>query len=217
MPRLHAIDTEAVFGTLHEPDRPSGEAMALIHGAGGNGRYPLLVRLAESFCADGAWVLRCDLPSTRRGHVGPTTAEIEAVDRESMLAALSLLRPRSNHLLLSGHSYGARQSTLLAARAPECCDVLMLMSYSLFHPDHPDVPRSTHFPGLRVPALFVHGDSDPYGGIDDIRQALALIPAPSGVVVITEAGHDLRRGEADLFPAIRKGLDALRAPRTSAM
>ena len=52
----------SVRGFLHRPQRPSGHAIALTHGAGSNCQAPLLVAVAGEFAEAGFTVLRCDLP-----------------------------------------------------------------------------------------------------------------------------------------------------------
>jgi len=42
-----------------------------------------------------------------------------------------------------------------------------------------------------VPTVFTHGTSDPFGTIDEIRSAAALIAGPTEVVEVTGARHDL--------------------------
>jgi len=39
--------------------------------------------------------------------------------------------------------------------------------------------------------LFVHGTRDPFGSIEEIEQALALIPAKTALLPVEGAGHDL--------------------------
>jgi predicted alpha/beta-hydrolase family hydrolase len=52
--------------------------------------------------------------------------------------------------------------------------------------------RSTeHLPLIKVPTVFTHGTADPFGSIDELRAAAALIPAPSEIVEVTGARHDL--------------------------
>ena len=51
-----------VRGWLHHPHDPRGDGVILTHGAGSNCAAPLLIALAETFCAHGYTVLRCDLP-----------------------------------------------------------------------------------------------------------------------------------------------------------
>ena len=38
---------------------------------------------------------------------------------------------------------------------------------------------------------FTHGTADPFGSIDELRAAAALIPAPSEIVEVTGARHEL--------------------------
>jgi pimeloyl-ACP methyl ester carboxylesterase len=52
--------------------------------------------------------------------------------------------------------------------------------------------RSTeHRPLIKVPTVFTHSTADPFGSIDELRAAAALIPAPSEIVEVTGARHDL--------------------------
>ena len=46
---------------------------------------------------------------------------------------------------------------------------------------------------LRTPALFVHGTKDPFGSIEELREAIALIPARTDVLPVEGAAHDLKR------------------------
>jgi predicted alpha/beta-hydrolase family hydrolase len=39
--------------------------------------------------------------------------------------------------------------------------------------------------------VFTHGTADPFGSIDELRAAAALIRAPSEIVEVTGARHDL--------------------------
>ena len=54
---------------------------------------------------------------------------------------------------------------------------LLLFSYPLHPPGRPERLRTEHFPRLRVPVLFVQGTADPFGTIDELRAAIALISA----------------------------------------
>src|SRR5262245_45363228 len=76
------VDTEEVFGVLHEPDQPSGVSIALTHGAGSNFEAPLLIRLAQAFAAAGCTVLRYDLPFRRNQKGGRSeehTSELQSL------------------------------------------------------------------------------------------------------------------------------------------
>jgi hypothetical protein len=54
--------------------------------------------------------------------------------------------------------------------------------------------------------LFVHGTTDPFGTIDELRAALALIPAQTRLLPIEGAGHDLRRGRFDFETVVTEFL-----------
>ena len=94
-------------------------------------------------------------------------------------------------IFLGGHSYGGRQSTILCAAEPELVSGLLLLSYPLHPPRKPDQLRTQHLPNLRTPSLFVHGTRDPFGSINEMRDACRLIPAKNELVEISGVGHDL--------------------------
>jgi hypothetical protein len=110
---------------------------------------------------------------------------------------------------LGGHSYGGRQSTMLAAEAPGLGEALLLMSYPLHAPGKPGQPRTAHFPGLQTPALFVHGTKDPFGTIDELTAALPLIPARTDLITVEGAGHDLNRAKFLLASVVIEKLSEL--------
>jgi predicted alpha/beta-hydrolase family hydrolase len=199
MASMIAFEENGVRGFLHRPETVGGPGLVLTHGAGGNCRMPLLVAAAEAFTAAGLTVLRCDLPFRQRRPVGPPSPSGAAADRAGLReAAAALRRTIAGPICLGGQSYGGRQATMLAADEPSAADALLLFSYPLHPPGQPERLRSEHFPRLRVPALFVQGTVDPFGSVDELRAALGLIPAPTRIIAIDRAGHDLRRGRFDL-------------------
>jgi predicted alpha/beta-hydrolase family hydrolase len=97
----------------------------------------------------------------------------------------------SGKVFLGGHSYGGRQSTMLAAEDPDLAAGLLLLSYPLHPPKRPADLRTAHFPRLSTPALFVHGTRDPFGSVDEMRAAVQSIPGPHQILTVERAGHDL--------------------------
>ena len=91
---------------------------------------------------------------------------------------------------------------MLAAEEPATAAALLLLSYPLHPPNKPDSLRTKHFPQLQTRCVFVHGDKDPFGTIDEMQGALALIAAPAKLIPVAGAGHDLKRGRLDWRPAI---------------
>jgi predicted alpha/beta-hydrolase family hydrolase len=97
---------------------------------------------------------------------------------------------------------------MAAAERPDMATALLLLSYPLHPPQRPGQKRTSYFPDLRTPALFVHGTKDPFGSVEELREAVALIPARTDLLVIDRAAHDLKRA-GDLAPEILTRLCAL--------
>jgi predicted alpha/beta-hydrolase family hydrolase len=185
-----------VRGFLHIPGSPNGDGLVLSHGAGSNSRAPLLIALAESFSAAGFTVLCCDLPFRHSRSYGPPRPGDAARDRAGLKNAIAVVKKMiSGSVLLGGHSYGGRQSSMLCAElsqgAPDLVAALLLLSYPLHPPRKPEQQRTQHLPSLRTPTLFVHGTRDPFGSIAEVGQALKMIPAKTKLLPVEGAGHDL--------------------------
>jgi uncharacterized protein len=200
----------SVRGFLHKPASPATAGLVLTHGAGGNCEAPLLVALATAFCRVGLLVLRCDLPFRQRKRFGPPSPATAAENRAGFSAAVSAVRELGpEQVLLSGHSYGGRQASVLAAEQPELAEQLLLFSYPLHPPGKPNQLRTDHFSKLTVPTTFVHGTQDPFGSIEEMRAALRLIPTKTELVSIEGAGHDLARGKFDIERLVVAGFQGL--------
>ena len=77
------------------------------------------------------------------------------------------------------------------AEQPKLADGLLLLSYPLHPPGHPEKPRTQHLPKIDVQVMFVSGTRDPFGTIDEIEGARKLIPAKTLLLPVDGAGHDL--------------------------
>ena len=182
----------AVRGFLHEPTQANGNGLVLTHGAGANCQSKLLIALADAFADAGYLVLRCDLPFRQSRPHGPPFPAMAARDREGLRRAVDILRAKtSGRIFLGGHSYGGRQGSMLAAEQPQLVAGLLLLSYPLHPPRKFTELRTAHFAQLKTPSLFVHGGRDPFGSHDEMKVALALIPAQTMLLEIEGAGHEL--------------------------
>ena len=183
-----------VHGIFHRPDLPNGDTIVLTHGAGANCRAPLLAALASAFADAGFAVLRYDLPFRQQRPSGPPFPAAAARDREGVAQAIqSAAEFATGRIFAGGHSYGGRQTAMAAAGNPKLAAALLLLSYPLHPPKKPDQKRTSFFPDLQIPALFVHGTSDPFGSLEELREAMALIPARTDLLPVEGAGHDLKR------------------------
>jgi predicted alpha/beta-hydrolase family hydrolase len=192
----------AVRGFLHSPANPNGNALILTHGAGSNCNAPLLVAISAAFAGHGYVVLRCDLPFRQERRTGPPFPGNAERDRSGLRNAVAVMRKSiAGRIFLGGHSYGGRQATMLCASEPELVPGLLLLSYPLHPPRKPEQRRIQHLPNLRTPSLFVHGTRDPFGSVEEMNEALQLIPAKTELMRIEGGGHDLGfKGKAQSAP-----------------
>jgi predicted alpha/beta-hydrolase family hydrolase len=182
---------EGIAGVAHEPaGTPTGVVM-LTHGAGGSRESPLLIRICDEWAAHGWLAVRYNLPYRRRRPKGPPSGSA-AGDRDGIVEALTLARTLADGpVIAGGHSYGGRQTSMVVAENPELVELLTLFSYPLHPPGKPDRLRTEHFGAITVPTVFTHGTSDPFGSIDEVRDATRSIPGPVEIVEIAGARHDL--------------------------
>jgi predicted alpha/beta-hydrolase family hydrolase len=175
------------------PKAASGDGLVLTHGAGQNCDSPLLVALATAFCGAGMTVLRCDLPFRQvRPNGPPGWHGCAESDRQGLRRAIETLRKIApGRIFLAGHSYGGRQSSMLAAEEPGLVEAILVLAYPLKPPKRPQAPRTAHFATLKTPALFVHGTGDGFGTIDEMTAAIAVIPARTQLMPVERAGHEL--------------------------
>jgi uncharacterized protein len=189
----HLFDDSGVRGVLHLPENPCGDGLALTHGAGSNCNTPLLIALARAFESAGMAVLRYDLPFRIERPNGSPFPAGAARDREGVRAAVEAVRKYApRRTFAGGHSYGGRQTAMAAAEHAGMADGLLLLSYPLHPPRKPEQLRTAFFPQLHTPALFVHGTRDPFASIEELRAAIAQIPARTDLFALERSGHDLK-------------------------
>lgn len=197
-----SVSDAPVRGFLHRANGADADCLVLTHGAGANCQTPLLGALAETFCAAGVMVLRCDLPFRQARPHGPPMRGSAERDQDGLRAAVAAMRRETGgRIFLGGHSYGGRQASMLAAGAPGLVEQLLLLSYPLHLPKKPEQMRTAHFPSLQTPALFVSGERDGFGSKTEMETALKSIPARTELLTVQGAGHELltSRNRADLL------------------
>jgi predicted alpha/beta-hydrolase family hydrolase len=196
------VNLDAIAGVAHEPVGAPTGVVLLTHGAGGSRDAPLIVRLCDEWARRGWLAVRYNLPYRRRRPKGPPSGSA-ASDRTGIAEAVATARTLvDGPVIAGGHSYGGRMTSMAVAGSPDetpvAVDVLTLFSYPLHPPGKPDRPRTEHLPLIEVPTVFTHGTADPFGGIDDLTAAAALVAAPTTVVEVTGARHDLASKTLDV-------------------
>lgn len=200
------LNSGDLHGVLHRPEADVIGGLALTHGAGSNHDTMLLKALADAFAERGVLVLRFDLPFRVRKAKGPPHPSRAAEDRAGVAAAVAYLRELTDGpVVAGGHSYGGRQASMLAAESSGSIDGLLLLSYPLHPPKKPEKLRTEHLPDLRVPTVVVHGSKDPFATPDEMRAAVAMIPASTTLVELDGARHDL---DIARYPVVERAVGA---------
>ena len=194
------MNLEDIAGVAHEPDGTPAGVVALTHGAGGSRESPMLQALCAEWARRGWLAVRYNLPYRRRRPKGPPSGS-SATDIAGIVEAVATVRTLADGpVIAGGHSYGGRLTSMAVADGLEL-DVLTLFSYPLHPPGKPERARTEHLPRITVPTVFTHGTADPFGTIDEIRPAAALITATTDIVEVTGARHDLGSKKLDV-PAL---------------
>lgn len=192
------MNLDTIAGIAHEPDGDPAGVVVLTHGAGGSRESPMLKRLCDAWAQRGWLAIRYNLPYRRRREKGPPSGSARA-DQAGVVEAIELAHTLTDGpVIAGGHSYGGRMTSMVVADNAATVDILALFSYPVHPPGKPERPRTEHLPRISAPTVFTHGTSDPFGSIEEVRAAAALIPARTIVVEISAARHDLGTKNADV-------------------
>ena len=141
-------------------------------------------------------VVTFNFPYMERRRKTPDRAPVlEEAFRRAVAGAMALGDVHASHIFIGGKSMGGRIATHLGA-APEQWPVatplkgIIAFGYPLAPPrSRKTGDRVTHLKALRVPTLIVQGTRDPFGGPDEVREAIAdANPAPPVAVLTVEGG-----------------------------
>lgn len=186
-------------GVVYLDGRPEMARLLLLHGAGaGQLSFPMR-QFATQMAACHIQVVGVELgymvEMQRLGkrRPPPPIARLQA----EATAWLTLLGAVGDDLPLwvGGKSMGGRIASLLAVDSPVAGCVIF--GYPFHPPRRPERTRLAHWPDVKVPALIVQGERDPFGN----RGEVAEYRLPQHVMV-----HWLADGDHDFKPRLASGL-----------
>jgi hypothetical protein len=93
--------------------------------------------------------------------------------------------------VIGGHSFGGRVASMVAAETPPAG--LVLLSYPLHRPGHPDELRIDHWSEIECPVLLLSGDRDQFARVEVLERSVGRLPA----------------AELHVYPGLRHGLTAV--------
>ena len=117
-----------------------------------------------------------------------TAIDLPKRKAEDAVDALLAIAPPGPEIVIGGQSYGGRVASLAAAAHPYAG--LLLLSYPLHRPGHPEALRTDHWPAIRCPVLLLSGEADPFARIDLLRAAVPLL-GDAELVTYPRVGHGL--------------------------
>src|SRR5467141_5354214 len=103
--------------------------------------------------------------------------------------------------IAGGHSYGGRVASMAAVEVRYAA--LILLSYPLHRPGHPEDLRTEHWPKITCPILFLSGESDPFARVELLRASVRRLPRAE-LVTFPGVGHGL-------LPVIDAAMDRVAA------
>lgn len=159
---------------------PAPMRVLVAHGA--SGKPASMQRHVDGLEARGIAATAVDLPLRKAERAVPVYRHHVASAAEAPA-----------ELVIGGQSYGGRVASLLAAETEPSCAGLICFSYPLHRPGQPDwEARSSHWPAIDVPVLFLSGESDPFARLDLLQRALEQRLPTARLVTYPRVGHSLK-------------------------
>ena len=189
----------AVSAALYPPDagHSLGALLVFAHGAGAGHSHPFMTNYASALCSRGVAVATFNFPYMEKRRKTPDRAPaLEDAFRKAIVASMAHPEVNATHLFIGGKSMGGRMATHLGSQLGNWPDDLLPPSgviafgYPLAPPRSKRTgDRVTHLKSLTIPTLIVQGTREPFGGPDEVREALAdANPAPPVDVLTVEGG-----------------------------
>src|SRR5687768_3677077 len=187
-----------VAAALYVPpgDRNLDSLLVMAHGAGAGHFHPWMAGTAEGLANRGVTVVTFNFPYMEKRRKTPDRAPVlEDAFRRAVVGAVEQRHVRASKLFIGGKSMGGRIATHLGAsldkwpQAPRPNGVIAF-GYPLAPPRSKRTgDRVTHLKTLIVPTLIVQGTRDPFGGPDEIKEAIDdASPAPPIEILTVEGG-----------------------------
>jgi uncharacterized protein len=180
----------------------------LTPGASAGRDHSGLRAIDDAVTATGITVARIEFPGQAAGkrRTDPPAVCIAAV-REAVSALAERLAVPEARIAVGGRSFGGRMCSMAVAEGLPAC-ALVLVSYPLHPPGRPERLRTDHFPGLRVPCLFVSGRRDAFAKAEELERETAAIAGPVTLNFV-DGDHSLRKSEKEASEIVASWLAAL--------
>ena len=178
--------------------------LVLGHGASTTMRHSTLQTIAERLADIGIATFRYQFPYMERGGGG---RESQAVALATVRSAVAAAHEAAGDLsiLVGGHSYSARMSSLTAAEAPiEHVRGLVFFAFPLHPSGKEGTERAEHLDDVTVPMLFLSGTRDKLAVLDLLVPVCENLGDKATLHLLDTADHGFkvlkrRKTEEDVF------------------
>jgi len=177
----------SVTATVHGS---GATVVALGHGAGGDRKTPLLVRLADALASSGRSAVLYNFPYTDARRRAPDPPEVLEMTARSVAdhARESLGARRVVH---GGKSMGGRIASQAVAKGA-AADGLLFLGYPLHPPGRTEIRRDRHLPGVGVPMLFVQGTRDAFARWDLLEGLIQRLGETATLHRVEDGDHSFK-------------------------
>ena len=184
--------------TLYLPQGKRLDALFMFaHGAGAGQGHPFMTNYANALAARGIVVVTFNFPYMEQRRRTPDRAPVlEDAFRRAIAGAVGHPDAKASRLFIGGKSMGGRIATHLGAYLDKWPDApkpsgIIAFGYPLSPPRGKRTgDRVAHLRALTIPTLIVQGTRDPFGGPDEVKEAIADGGAAPPIEVVTVEGGD---------------------------
>jgi uncharacterized protein len=177
--------------------KPLDALFVFAHGAGAGQSHPFMTNYAAGLAARGITVLTFNFSYMEQRRRTPDRAPVlEDTFRRAVAGAVALPDAKASKLFIGGKSMGGRMATHLGAyldkwpAAPRPSGIVAF-GYPLSPPRGKRTgDRVAHLRALTIPTLIVQGTRDPFGGPDEVKEAIFDGTATPPVEILTVEGGD---------------------------
>ena len=223
----------AVAAALYAPEggRNLDALLVFAHGAGAGHSHPFMTSYASALAARGITVVTFNFPYMEKKRRTPDRAPVlEDAFRRAIVSAVEHRDIKASKLFIGGKSMGGRIATHLGAAftpqdgapkdaakwpaAPKPKGIIAF-GYPLSPPRGKRTgDRVAHLKALTIPTLIVQGTRDPFGGPDEIKEAISdatpqppieILPVEGGdhsFAVLKSSGRDQNLVHAEIQDAV---------------
>jgi uncharacterized protein len=197
--KIPAEPDTSVAAALYVPEgeRNLDALFVFAHGAGAGHSHPFMTSYASGLAARGITVVTFNFPYMEKKRRTPDRAPVlEEAFRRAVTGAVEQRQVKASKLFIGGKSMGGRIATHLGAdlgkwpAAPKPSGIISF-GYPLSPPRGKRTgDRVSHLKSLTIPTLIVQGTRDPFGGPDEVTEAITEGNAKPPIEILRVEGGD---------------------------